>query len=199
MAIDLVKKRARQKAYRERHRELVLSRSRAHTKAWRMRNRDAVIAAERARWAANRAELNLRHRTARASRRDVINARRRERYAERAETVRANYRAWLAANRDTVNKQRRKRYAANPNILLVARNAAAKREAIKRKTEIQKIDYEKVIRAAAGMCQICFKPFDLFGIHIDHIIPLARGGTHTYDNLQATHAFCNMSKGAKVG
>jgi 5-methylcytosine-specific restriction endonuclease McrA len=33
-------------------------------------------------------------------------------------------------------------------------------------------------------------------MHIDHVIPLARGGEHSYANAQAAHGPCNMRKGA---
>ena len=32
---------------------------------------------------------------------------------------------------------------------------------------------------------------------IDHVVPVARGGAHTYANVQAAHRFCNTSKGAR--
>lgn len=51
-------------------------------------------------------------------------------------------------------------------------------------------------------CQICKKagrPADVTWkqASIDHIIPYARGGTHTWDNIQLTHLECNKKKGAK--
>jgi len=33
----------------------------------------------------------------------------------------------------------------------------------------------------------------------DHIVPLARGGTHSLDNLQLSHLSCNLAKGANLG
>lgn len=33
---------------------------------------------------------------------------------------------------------------------------------------------------------------------LDHIIPLSKGGTHTYDNVAAAHWFCNMQKGDRL-
>ena len=39
---------------------------------------------------------------------------------------------------------------------------------------------------------------DLNGeIHVDHIQPLAGGGTSERDNLQAVHSTCNLRKGAR--
>ena len=35
-------------------------------------------------------------------------------------------------------------------------------------------------------------------LHIDHGIPLARGGPHTYENLRPAHKRCNQRKHAKL-
>ena len=68
----------------------------------------------------------------------------------------------------------------------------------KKKTETEKIDHATVIAKANGLCQICDKPFNSEKPQIDHIIPLSKGGTHTYDNVQATHARCNRIKWAHL-
>lgn len=33
---------------------------------------------------------------------------------------------------------------------------------------------------------------------VDHIVPLARGGSHSADNVQSAHLLCNLRKGARV-
>lgn len=33
---------------------------------------------------------------------------------------------------------------------------------------------------------------------VDHIIPLAKGGPHDWDNVQVAHIICNSAKGDKV-
>ncbi len=33
---------------------------------------------------------------------------------------------------------------------------------------------------------------------VDHIVPLSKGGGHTWDNVQCAHLTCNASKGAKL-
>lgn len=55
-----------------------------------------------------------------------------------------------------------------------------------------------------GICKICGQPTDITDIkngHIgkryptlDHIIPLSKGGTHTWDNVQLAHMACNAGK-----
>lgn len=33
---------------------------------------------------------------------------------------------------------------------------------------------------------------------LDHVIPLSKGGTHTFDNVKTSHWRCNMLKGDKL-
>ena len=46
-----------------------------------------------------------------------------------------------------------------------------------------------------GMCASCKSKDGPF--HLDHVMPLALGGSHTKDNAQMLCARCNLSKGAK--
>lgn len=49
-----------------------------------------------------------------------------------------------------------------------------------------------------GHCWYCDKALNPFrDLHIDHVVPRARGGLDTIDNLVPACATCNLSKGAK--
>ena len=54
----------------------------------------------------------------------------------------------------------------------------------------------RVIARANGRCEICGEPFE-GEIHVDHVVPVARFGATTDDNLRAAHPMCNLSKGAR--
>lgn len=67
------------------------------------------------------------------------------------------------------------------------------------------ITLPQLYRRDGGICQICGKPTDWndhsWGEHsgalhptIDHIVALASGGGHTWDNVQLAHAICNSYK-----
>ncbi|QFG08486.1 HNH endonuclease [Mycobacterium phage Guanica15] len=54
-------------------------------------------------------------------------------------------------------------------------------------------------------CAVCHEPIDYDAPHdhplsfqVDHITPLARGGTDTLDNTQPTHRKCNRNKSDKL-
>lgn len=66
--------------------------------------------------------------------------------------------------------------------------------------------HRKLIAADQPPCHICGQPID-YGIRdgyhpeaftIDHITPIARGGSDTMDNLAAAHRKCNRTKGDKL-
>lgn len=44
----------------------------------------------------------------------------------------------------------------------------------------------------------CFECGNTGQIHIDHIVPISRGGNHSVGNLMPLCASCNLSKGAKT-
>jgi len=75
-------------------------------------------------------------------------------------------------------------------------NAHKRRARIKQVT-VGPVNFAKILQEAEGLCQLCFEPLSE-QVHFDHIFPLAKGGSHTEDNLQATHPSCNRSKGARI-
>lgn len=59
-----------------------------------------------------------------------------------------------------------------------------------------------VFEMYAWTCWVCKQPINQrlrvpnFGAAtIEHIIPLSKGGTHTWDNVAPSHYRCNMEKG----
>lgn len=54
-------------------------------------------------------------------------------------------------------------------------------------------------KSLSHTCSFCGKRIEsIRDMHVDHIIPLAKGGSDTVDNMQLLHKACNLSKGAKV-
>ena len=58
-------------------------------------------------------------------------------------------------------------------------------------------DVRAIFRAQKGRCAYCSVPLKGGKFHVDHIAPLARGGSNGRRNLQILCAPCNQSKSAK--
>lgn len=65
---------------------------------------------------------------------------------------------------------------------------------------VEPVSYKKLYERDHGICQICGLPIvsnsekDLWGGTRDHIVPLSRGGEHSYVNCQLAHRICNSLK-----
>lgn len=64
------------------------------------------------------------------------------------------------------------------------------------------IDHLTLFELHAWTCFVCKEQINKFlrfpnfmAATVEHIIPLAKGGTHTWDNVAPAHAKCNFSKG----
>lgn len=47
-------------------------------------------------------------------------------------------------------------------------------------------------------CHICGTWVSRHDESLDHVIPLAKGGGHTYDNVKLAHKLCNSKKGDRL-
>lgn len=68
-----------------------------------------------------------------------------------------------------------------------------RRKANKRNAFIENIDRESLYSAYHGLCYLCWQ---LAGAdwHLEHIVPLSRGGKHCYENVAVSCASCNLKK-----
>lgn len=60
------------------------------------------------------------------------------------------------------------------------------------------VDRRVVYERDGGICHICGAMTPAHSFHVDHIIPLSRGGRHAYDNVACSCPSCNMRKGNRV-
>jgi len=59
-----------------------------------------------------------------------------------------------------------------------------------------RLDLLKVWRRDKGRCYLCKYRLKFWEFSIDHVIPIARGGGHTYSNVRVCCLRCNLRKGA---
>jgi 5-methylcytosine-specific restriction endonuclease McrA len=72
------------------------------------------------------------------------------------------------------------------------------RRARRRNAFVENVSPIVVLERADGVCGICDADVDPLNFHVDHIIPLAHGGEHSYANTQPAHPTCNRRKGARI-
>ena len=81
---------------------------------------------------------------------------------------------------------------------------------IERFTEPGKYSMYEILLLHGTKCHICNLPIDFsaprrsfkpgweYGLQLDHVIPLAKGGSDQPINVKPSHGICNLSKGDKT-
>lgn len=101
-------------------------------------------------------------------------------YQKNKDRLRASRAVWRGANRDRTQEYRSNRRAR--------KTATA--------GELSKGLSDKLFLLQKGYCPCCREPLGE-DFHLDHIVPLALGGSNTDDNMQLLRATCNLRKRAK--
>lgn len=85
-----------------------------------------------------------------------------------------------------------RRYRDNPDRtkLYATRSRVARSDG----TFVEDVAPLVVLEMDDGTCGICGEDVDPERYDIDHVIPLSRGGEHSYANVQVAHPACNRRK-----
>ena len=145
--------------------------------------------------AANAERINARSAEYYAANRERLNARSAEYYAANREKIAEYY----AANAERIKARSAEYRNANPdkNATNSRNRRARKRNADGKHTAA---DIRAIFDKQQGLCANCQTKLFKSGskkYHIDHIMPLALGGSNWPENLQCLCPSCNLSKGAK--
>lgn len=71
----------------------------------------------------------------------------------------------------------------------------AQRRARKRNApRVEVVDRAAIWERDGGKCHLCHKPCDPKDWHLDHVMPLSRGGEHAPENVAVAHPVCNMRR-----
>jgi len=62
------------------------------------------------------------------------------------------------------------------------------------------VDVVTLYRMQGGRCASarCGRDLGVVGYHVDHVVPVSKGGTNRFGNLQLLCPRCNLTKGAKM-
>lgn len=161
-----------------------------------------------ARWHAANKDQQWRWRKENA---DLLSENSRRWRLENAERHAENARRWRLENLELCNENRRKWRRENPErasflgkrwrennpekqrTIMFNRNSATR--GVKQAIEHGHID--EMLKSQNGVCVYCGSDISKV-FHVDHIMPISKGGGNEKENLQLLCAGCNLSKGAKT-
>lgn len=116
-------------------------------------------------------------------------------------------RAYYEKNKEII-RQKHAIYKKDNKHIAVA-SSHKRRAKLARVTHIPYTQNE-VLEVYGQNCYLCLLPIDLdasrragygnweLGLHLDHVVPIARNGSDTLENIRPTHAKCNLNKAQRV-
>jgi len=97
----------------------------------------------------------------------------------------------------TIILERNKHYRKTPIGKASRKNSHIKRRLSKKEGDVT-TEQLLILQKTQTHCYWCGNPLKNKASHVDHYIPLSKGGKHTISNLVMACASCNLSKGAKM-
>ena len=140
----------------------------------------------------NREKVIKKNKLYRDQNREKISMRRKIAYRNKREKIIESARKYYLENKDKIlEKGREYRKKNHAKILMRNRN---RKNAIRSLNETSDIthQYLREIVESTSKCPICERRMDMK--HVDHIIPIVMGGTHTKDNVRVICRKCNLSR-----
>jgi 5-methylcytosine-specific restriction endonuclease McrA len=134
-----------------------------------------------------------------AANKDKDDARRKSRYWANREEELAKQAIYREANKERIAQVRKE----NPEWYLAGNRV---RRARKLGNGHEPYSESQVLELYGDSCHICELPIDLeaprkagvdgweHGLHIDHLLPLSKGGPDTLENVRPAHGVCNVKK-----
>jgi len=115
----------------------------------------------------------------------------------------ATIKEWRSKNREYLNEKQRK-YASTINGKASQSVRRKNRRKRIKETDDGTVTTESLIaleKKQNHKCHHCEKLLDYNtprAVHLDHLLPLSKGGQHTISNVRWSCAYCNISKGTKL-
>lgn len=155
----------------------------AYGREYCVRNRDALLK----RWSEYRLE-NLGKRSEQFK----------QYYEQNRDVIMARSRRWYQENKEARLAWERVYHKKNPGIKRGKNRRRRARKLNAQCTPYTDADVADLWYAQGGNCAYCAVP--LFGdYHLDHVVPLSRGGADALTNIVLACPSCNLRKGVKTG
>ena len=134
---------------------------------------------------------------------ELLKQQAREYYAANKESLRETRKQWQMDNLDRHREYNRKSYQKDPSKALIR----VRSRKIKMKGNgVERYTLEQVLEEYGSVCYLCEQDIDLtlprkigvegweFGLHLDHVTPISKGGPDCLENVAPSHAICNLTK-----
>lgn len=121
-------------------------------------------------------------------------AARKRSYERNREKAIARAKRWVEDNPEKARAYKAEWKRRNPDAV---RDARARRRALEVHAAAGRVDRREIFERDGGRCHLCGSLCDPGRFHIDHIVPISRGGVHAPSNVAVAHPLCNMRRGAK--
>jgi hypothetical protein len=189
------KYRAAHSEQRRKWREANRKKERERARKYREANAEKVAERHRKYRAANAEKVAERHRKYQAANAEKVYERKRKYYEANQEKLAERARKYYEANRENFAECKRKWRAANAE--KIAADAAERRALKINATPPLTLAQKEQIIARYVIAQQLNSLSAPGTYHVDHIIPLSKGGLHHPDNLRVIRAVDNLRKSAR--
>lgn len=115
-------------------------------------------------------------------------------------------RQWYAKNKAKIRAKWKSDYQENPEKFKISSRVRRARE---KGVVFERYTWQQVVEKWGSVCHICGDLIDLHaprqmripgwevGLHLDHVIPISKGGPDTLENVKPSHGLCNIQKNNK--
>lgn len=194
---DRDKQRECERAYYERHKEEIRARKREQMRARRAANPERSREANKRSREKHIEKNRERQREYYEANKDRVLERNREWFARNPGKAAAYQAAWRVRNPGKQAEfQQRWAEQNRDKVRQIARNYRARRRGAEGSHSVA--DIAALLTRQRGRCAECGVAFRETGFHVDHIVPVSKGGGNGRRNLQLLCPGCNRSKGAKL-
>ena len=83
-------------------------------------------------------------------------------------------------------------YCQTPEGKAANREHGHRYRVLQRNGFVERVNIAVLVERDKGRCGVCSKPVPVKQRSIDHILPVSKGGAHSYANTRLTHLRCNV-------
>lgn len=142
----------------------------------------------------NKESINLKRRQSYAANKEKYKEKNKKNYLNNKEKRTEYNKKYYLENKEKINKKH-KEYRENNKEFIYVKNRARKLKVL---NKINQSDIDNLIQANNNLCFYCgIIVVRGINLHLDHKIPLCKGGEHNIDNLVPSCKKCNLMKGTK--